>query len=83
MVPYGFTYGDFKLYKTQTKLIDDERWKEFNDAISQNNRCKKSLRRKTNRNCKLDFENKFVNDPEEYDGGSSKKTRRSKINYKI
>lgn len=73
MVPYGFTYGDFKLYKTQTKLIDDERWKAFNEAISQNNRCKKSLRRKTNRNCRLDFENNFVNDPEEYDGGTAKK----------
>jgi hypothetical protein len=71
-IPYQFTYADFKQIKNETNLISDDDWKAFNEAITKKNGCKKNLLRKTNLNCKKNFENTYVNEPELYSGGSRK-----------
>jgi hypothetical protein len=67
-VPYQFTYGDFKILKQNfPKLISENEWNDFKKEISQKDKCKKHLLlRKTNRNCKKNFDDKYVNDPEIY-----------------
>lgn len=69
-IPYQFTYADFKRIKNDTQLITDDDWKEFNEAITKKNGCKKNLLRKTNLNCKKNFDYTYVNEPEKYFGGS-------------
>ena len=87
IVPYQFTYGLFKQIKKEfPNLIEDNDWKAFNEAITQNNGCKKNLKRQTNLSCKKNFEDKYDNEPIIYSGGAriikrskNQKMRRSKI----